>query len=154
MNALARAAVAEALAVYQGPAPQIDIGDLPPAAGDSTVIRHVWSNLISNALKYSAKRARPQVTISGRIEGEETLYQVQDNGAGFDMTYADKLFGVFKRLHSAEEYAGTGVGLAIVHRIITRHHGRVWAHGVPDAGASMQFALPIRPVQDLAGPQN
>jgi len=155
MTALARTATAEALAGYTGPEPRIDIEDLPPAAGDSTVIRHVWSNLIGNALKYSAKRAQPHIVISGRIEGDETIYSVQDNGAGFDMAYADKLFGVFKRLHSAEEYAGTGVGLAIVHRIITRHHGRVWAHGEPDAGARIQFALPIQSAtQDVAEPQN
>ncbi|MEO6186906.1 MAG: response regulator [Steroidobacteraceae bacterium] len=154
MNALARAATAEALAVHEGPQPHIDIGDLPPTAGDSGVIRHVWSNLIGNALKYSAKRATPHIVISGRLEGNETIYSVQDNGAGFDMTYADKLFGVFKRLHSADEYAGTGVGLAIVHRIITRHHGRVWAEGAPDAGARLQFALPIRAaLQDTTGAQ-
>jgi light-regulated signal transduction histidine kinase (bacteriophytochrome) len=114
----------------------------------------VWSNLIGNALKYSAKRAAPHIVVSGRVDGDETIYKVQDNGAGFDMTYADKLFGVFKRLHSADEYAGTGVGLAIVHRIITRHHGRVWAQGAPDAGACMQFALPNQsPVQDFADVQ-
>ncbi len=144
MNALARAATAEALAVYEGPPARIDIEDLPPADGDSTVIRHVWSNLIGNALKYSARRSTPHIVISGRIEGNETIYAVQDNGVGFDMTCADKLFGVFKRLHSADDYAGTGVGLAIVHRIITRQQGRVWAQGAPDAGARMQFALPVK----------
>ena len=106
------------------------------------VIRHAWSNLIGNALKYSAGRAEPQITITGRIEGNESIYRVQDNGAGFDMTYADKLFGVFKRLHSAQDYPGTGVGLAIVHRIITRHGGWIRAHGTPDDGACFEFALP------------
>ena len=111
--------------------------------GDATVIRQVWCNLIGNALKYSAKRAQPHIRISGRIEGAEAIYQVQDNGAGFDMRYADKLFGVFQRLHRAEEFAGTGVGLAIVQRIIARHGGRIWAEAVPDAGAWFSFALPL-----------
>jgi two-component system, sensor histidine kinase and response regulator len=144
MNSLVQAAVTEARAIYKGPVPQIDIEPLPPAAGDSAVIRHVWSNLVSNALKYSAKREQPKIRISGRIEGDETIYQIEDNGAGFDMKYADKLFGVFKRLHNSEEFAGTGVGLAIVHRIVARHGGRIWAHGEPDVGATMQFALPTK----------
>jgi light-regulated signal transduction histidine kinase (bacteriophytochrome)/CheY-like chemotaxis protein len=142
MTAIAHAALAEALSTYQGPAALVDIGSLPPAAGDSVVIRHAWTNLIGNALKYSAGRAEPKITISGRLEGAESIYSVQDNGAGFDMTYADKLFGVFKRLHSAKDYPGTGVGLAIVHRIVTRHGGRIWAQGAPGAGACFEFALP------------
>jgi signal transduction histidine kinase len=144
MSSIVQAAVKEALAVYEGPTPAIDIAPLPAAAGDSAVIRHVWSNLVGNALKYSAKRDQPQIRISGRIDGDETIYQIEDNGAGFDMRYADKLFGVFKRLHSAEEYAGTGVGLAIVHRIVSRHGGRVWAHGEPDVGARIHFTLPVK----------
>ncbi len=142
MAAIVRGAVAEAQAVHKSPHAQIHIGDLPPAAADSTVIRHVWSNLIGNALKYSAKREQPEIHISGRVEGDEVIYEVKDNGVGFDMRYADKLFGVFKRLHSADEFPGTGVGLAIVHRIVTRHGGRVWAESAPDAGTRIQFALP------------
>jgi two-component system sensor histidine kinase/response regulator len=142
MTALARAALAEALAAYKGPEARVDIEPLPQAAGDALVIRHTWSNLIGNALKYSANRAEPRVSITGRVEGSESIYSVQDNGAGFDMTYADKLFGVFKRLHSAQDYPGTGVGLAIVHRIITRHGGRIWAQAAPDAGARFEFSLP------------
>jgi signal transduction histidine kinase len=143
MTALAGAAAAEVVAGYSGPEPRIDIAELPAAAGDATVIRQVWCNLIGNALKYSAKRQEPRVKISGQIEDGEAIYRVEDNGAGFDMRYADKLFGVFQRLHRAEDFSGTGVGLAIVHRIITRHGGRVWAQGTPDAGACFQFALPI-----------
>jgi signal transduction histidine kinase len=143
MTALAGAAAAEVMAVYTGPKPHIDIGDLPSVAGDATVIRQVWCNLIGNALKYSAKRPEPRVRVSGRIEGQEAIFQVEDNGAGFDMRYADKLFGVFQRLHRTEDFSGTGVGLAIVHRIITRHGGRISAQGAPDAGACFQFALPI-----------
>jgi light-regulated signal transduction histidine kinase (bacteriophytochrome) len=100
--------------------------------------------LIGNALKYSAKRATPKISVSGRVENGEAIYQVEDNGAGFDMRYADKLFGVFQRLHRSEEFSGTGVGLAIVQRIIVRHGGRIWAKGSPDAGACFQFALPLR----------
>ena len=143
MTALADAAAAEVMAVYTGPKPIIDIADLPPVAGDATVLRQVWSNLIGNALKYSAKRPDPQVRISGRVEARRGYLQVQDNGAGFDMRYADKLFGVFQRLHRAEDFSGTGIGLAIVHRIVVRHGGRVWAEGTPDAGACFQFALPL-----------
>jgi two-component system sensor histidine kinase/response regulator len=145
MTMLADAAAREVRAGYLGPEPQIDIGDLPPVQADPVVIRQVWCNLIGNALKYSAKRATPKISVSGRIDNGEAIYQVEDNGAGFDMRYADKLFGVFQRLHRSEEFSGTGVGLAIVHRIIARHGGRIWAKGSPDAGACFQFALPVWP---------
>jgi two-component system, sensor histidine kinase and response regulator len=148
MTALARSAAAEVMGVY--PKAHIDIADLPAAAGDATVIRQVWCNLIGNALKYSAKRPEPRVRISGRIEDREAIYQVEDNGAGFDMRYADKLFGVFQRLHRTEDFSGTGVGLAIVHRIVARHGGRIWAQGAPDAGACFQFALPIAVTENPA----
>jgi light-regulated signal transduction histidine kinase (bacteriophytochrome) len=142
MTSLAREAAAEVLAAHAGPKPSIEISDLPPCAGDATVIRQVWCNLIGNALKYSAKRIQPLIRISGRIEDREAVYQVDDNGAGFDMRYVHRLFAVFQRLHGAADFAGTGVGLAIVHRILTRHGGRIWAKGEPDQGASFQFALP------------
>jgi two-component system sensor histidine kinase/response regulator len=155
MSAIVRAVVAEAVAVHTGPEAIIDIAPLPSAAGDSVVIRHVWSNLIGNALKYSAKRADPHVRISGRVEGDEVVYQIEDNGAGFDMRHADKLFGVFKRLHGTDEFAGTGVGLAIVHRIVTRHGGRIQAHGEPGVGARIEFSLPAKapPLQEDMDPQ-
>jgi hypothetical protein len=143
MQALANAAATEMRAAYSGPEPLIEIAALPSCAGDPTVVRQVWCNLIGNALKYSARRAQPHVRICGRVEGAEAIYEVQDNGAGFDMQYASKLFGVFQRLHSAEEFAGTGVGLAIVQRIVTRHGGRIWAEAAPDAGARFAFALPL-----------
>jgi two-component system, sensor histidine kinase and response regulator len=144
MTALAEAATAEVRALFTNPAAHIDIAELPSTAGDATVLRQVWCNLIGNALKYSAKRAQPRITISGRIEAGEAIYEVRDNGAGFDMRYADRLFGVFQRLHRAEEFAGTGVGLAIVQRIVARHGGRIWAQGAPDAGACFAFALPVK----------
>jgi light-regulated signal transduction histidine kinase (bacteriophytochrome) len=142
MSLMAKSAAAEVMALYSGAPPSIDIGDLPPASADATVIHQVWCNLIGNALKYSAKRPEPRIKVSGRIEGREAIYQVEDNGAGFDMAYADKLFGVFQRLHKAQDFAGTGVGLAIVHRIVIRHGGRIWARGERDVGACFQFALP------------
>jgi signal transduction histidine kinase len=144
MTLLADAAAREVQALYTGPEAQIDITDLPPVQADPVVIRQVWCNLIGNALKYSAKRATPKISVSGRIDNGEAIYQVEDNGAGFDMRYADKLFGVFQRLHRSEDFSGTGVGLAIVHRIIARHGGRIWAESSPDAGACFQFALPVR----------
>ena len=120
----------------------IDVGDLPAAQGDRALLKQVWLNLISNALKYSSKRDAPRVEIGSQVEGEENIYWVRDNGAGFDMRYAAKLFGVFQRLHSQEEFVGTGVGLAIVQRIVGRHGGRVWAEGKPDGGAAFFFSLP------------
>jgi two-component system sensor histidine kinase/response regulator len=142
MSELVRAAVAEGRAIHKLPAALIDVGALPHALADASVMRHVWSNLIGNALKFSATRAEPHVSVSGRVEGGEVVYVVEDNGVGFDMRYADKLFGVFKRLHSVEEFPGTGVGLAIVHRIIARHGGRIWAEATPGKGARFQFTLP------------
>lgn len=143
MTLMADAAAKEALTLHSGPTPRIDIGELPSARADARVIRQVWANLIGNALKYSAKRSEPQINISGRIDGHEAVYEVEDNGAGFDMAYVGKLFGVFQRLHRTEDFSGTGVGLAIVHRIITRHGGRISAKGNLGVGACFEFALPI-----------
>ncbi len=120
----------------------IDAGPLEPVRGDRALLKQVWINLISNAVKYSSKRDKPRVEIRCRVEGGENIYSVRDNGAGFDMRYAAKLFGVFQRLHGQDEFPGTGVGLAIVQRVVTRHGGRVWAEGVPGEGACFHFALP------------
>ena len=142
MAPIVQAVVRETRALYPESKAEVDIVRLPPAAADPTGIRHVWSNLIGNAFKYSARRPLPQIRISGHVAEGEAVYQVQDNGAGFDMRYAQKLFGVFKRLHNSSDFPGTGVGLAIVHRIVTRHGGRVWAESAPDAGACFRFSLP------------
>jgi light-regulated signal transduction histidine kinase (bacteriophytochrome) len=123
-------------------AASVEAGELPPARGDRALLKQVWLNLVANALKYSGKQAAPRVEITGQTEGEESIYCVRDNGAGFDMRYVGKLFGVFQRLHSQEDFAGTGVGLAIVQRVVTRHGGRVWAEGEPGAGARFFFSLP------------
>jgi PAS domain S-box-containing protein len=143
VESLVREVVEEAVR-GQEPAPSIEIGGLPPTHGDRVLLRQVWTNLISNAIKYSSKSARPRIKVSGQQSALENLYSVRDNGVGFDMDYADKLFGVFQRLHRAGEFSGTGVGLAIVHRIVSRHGGRVWAEGKVDEGAVFSFALPKR----------
>ena len=147
MGALVREVVADILAGAvaegaTGPAPQIEVGALPSVLGDSVLLRQVWANLIGNAVKYSGKTDQPVIQIRGQLEDGEVCYSVQDNGAGFDMQYAERLFGVFQRLHRADEFSGTGVGLAIVHRVVTRHGGRVWAKGTVGGGARFSFALP------------
>ncbi|OAI40019.1 hypothetical protein AYO38_06585 [bacterium SCGC AG-212-C10] len=121
--------------------PEIVIGDLPDAMVDSRLVHQVWMNLISNAVKFSGKAEHPRIEIGSMQENGETAYFVRDNGVGFDMLYSDKLFGVFQRLHRAEDYEGTGVGLAIVQRIVQRHRGRVWADSKPGEGATFFFTI-------------
>jgi PAS domain S-box-containing protein len=124
---------------------EFHIGELLPAQADNITIKHVWLNLISNAIKYSRCKDKAVIEIGSEIQGNEIIYHIKDNGAGFDMRYADKLFGVFQRLHSEEEFEGTGVGLALVYRIIVKHGGRVWAEGKVDEGAIFFFTLNIIP---------
>ncbi len=119
----------------------ITIGPLPPARGDRDMLRQAITNLLDNAAKFTRKRAPGRIEVGHRADGAETVYYVKDNGAGFDPRYASKLFGVFQRLHRAEEFEGTGVGLAIVQRIVTRHGGRVWAEGQLEQGATFFFTL-------------
>jgi signal transduction histidine kinase len=121
---------------------RLEIGALPLAHGDAVLVKQAWANLLGNAVKFSSKRDRPLIEVNGHENGAENVYCVKDNGAGFDMKYYDKLFGVFQRLHSEEEFEGTGVGLAIVQRVVTRHGGRVWAEGKVDQGAAFYFSLP------------
>jgi len=139
MNAL----VAEVIAEIRGDSTAaLEAASLPAAEADPAMMKQVWANLIGNALKYSGKRGDARVEIGGREEGRDCIYWVRDNGVGFDMRYAEKLFGVFQRLHRAEEFPGTGVGLAIVQRVIARHGGRVWAESRLGEGACFHFSLP------------
>jgi light-regulated signal transduction histidine kinase (bacteriophytochrome) len=119
-----------------------ELDELPVVSADSTLIRAVFINLISNAIKFTRPREVGEIEIGHRAEQTKSVIYVRDNGVGFDMEYADKLFGVFQRLHYASEFVGTGIGLANVHRIISRHGGRTWAEGALDQGATFYFSLP------------
>jgi light-regulated signal transduction histidine kinase (bacteriophytochrome) len=138
----AERAVREVLVTHTGTTPEFLMHELPSACGDAALLHHVWVNLIANAVKYSSKIAAPRIEIGGCIQGSEAVCFVKDNGAGFDMRYVDKLFRVFQRLHGVDEFPGSGVGLAIVQRVISRHGGRVWGESEPEHGAKFFFALP------------
>jgi light-regulated signal transduction histidine kinase (bacteriophytochrome) len=120
----------------------ISIADLPDCPADPLLLQQVFVNLLSNALKYSRQREPPVIEIGWRDEQGQCVYFVRDNGAGFDMQYAGRLFGVFQRLHRRTEFEGIGVGLSIVQRIIQRHGGRIWAEAEVDKGATFYFTLP------------
>jgi signal transduction histidine kinase len=141
MKALAESCVTELLAIWPEEKFSIVIGDLPVRTGDEDLVKQVWLNLIGNAFKYSSQIAEPLIEIGGYNGPAGDVYFVRDNGAGFDMKYADKLFKVFQRLHSQEEFEGTGVGLALVKRIIDKHKGKIWAEASPGKGASFYFTL-------------
>ena len=141
LTAMATSAAHDAIAA-SGRVIELSIDPLPPCYGESALLNQVFVNLISNAVKFTARVERPAITIGTTDVNGETVFFVRDNGVGFDERYAEKLFGVFQRLHRAEEFEGTGVGLAIVHRIITRHGGRVWADGKLNGGATFYFTLP------------
>jgi signal transduction histidine kinase len=125
--------------------PALDLRSLDPAWCDPAMIRQVLVNLLSNAVKFTAPAAEPRVEVGQSPRGSETVYYVKDNGVGFDARYASKLFGVFQRLHSVEDFEGTGVGLAIVERIVRRHGGQVFAEGEVGHGARFSFSLPRPP---------
>jgi two-component system sensor histidine kinase/response regulator len=121
---------------------EIKVGELHSMYADHSLLTQVWINLISNAIKYSSKKDAPQIQIGSQKNQDEIIYFVRDNGSGFDMTYVDKLFNVFQRLHKSTDFEGTGIGLALVQRIISRHDGRVWAEGKLNEGATFYFSLP------------
>jgi signal transduction histidine kinase len=142
MTELAREVCLEIQATPSSSRVEFDIASVPAARGDRPMLKQVWANLLSNAVKYSATRDRPAVKVSGEATESDVIYRICDNGVGFDMRYYDKLFGVFQRLHASAEFSGSGVGLAIVQRIIVRHGGHVWAEGEVDVGATFFFSLP------------
>ena len=130
----------------QGSAPhtaELIIHPLPPISGDESLLHQVWINLLGNAIKYSSKKSNARIEIEGHMEDKHILFSIKDNGAGFDMKYAEKLFGVFQRLHSTRDFEGSGIGLATVQRIIKKHGGKIWAEAKEDEGATFYFSLPM-----------
>ncbi|MDB5868240.1 MAG: sensor hybrid histidine kinase [Polaromonas sp.] len=144
MHGLVQQVIAEMLQFHaEGEKPQVELEALPAAEADTAMLRQVWVNLLSNAVKYSSRAASPMIKVSGRLDGAEVIYSVRDNGAGFSMDHYGKLFEMFERLHTDEEFEGNGVGLPIVQRVVTRHGGRVWAEGHVGQGAVFHFSLPV-----------
>ncbi len=144
LSAMARAAYESLTATGCGCQPCFRLEPMPAAHGDPAMLRQVYANLIDNALKFSRHEESPLIEAGGWMRAGEVTAYVRDNGVGFDQAFSEKLFGVFQRLHSEVEFEGTGVGLALVRRIIQRHGGRVWAEGKPGRGATFYFTLPVR----------
>ena len=146
MRELVKAIVHELTIVPDKTHIKLNIGEIPDVAGDGNLIKQVWVNLITNAIKFSEPVEVPEITIEGHIESDMAVYSVTDNGVGFNPVYSDKLFKVFNRLHSKADFEGTGVGLSGVKKIIQRHGGRVWANGKEDSGATFYFAIPVESI--------
>jgi PAS domain S-box-containing protein len=142
MQALADNVWADLEPIREGHDIRFELAPLPSARGDAALLRQVWTNLLTNAIKFSRKKTPAHIQVDGSTAGTQCVYHVRDDGAGFDQAYAHKLFGVFQRLHGMDEFEGTGIGLAIVKRIVSRHGGEVSAEGKVGAGASFQFTLP------------
>jgi PAS domain S-box-containing protein len=138
---LVRRCVEDLREEQEGREVEVAILDLPPCSGDPAMIKQVFANLLSNAFKFTRRRSQARIEVGSLERDGRAVYYVRDNGVGFDMRYADKLFGVFQRLHNVEEYEGTGVGLAIVQRVIHRHGGRVWVEAEPDVGTTFYFTI-------------
>jgi len=147
MHTLVREVIDE-LSVGSKTLPKIQVHDLADIDGDRSMIKQALFNLITNSIKFSSKNVAPIIDITSELTNDEIIFSVKDNGVGFDMEFARKIFGVFQRLHREDEFPGTGVGLALVQRIVERHGGRVWAKGAVDEGATFFFAFPIRPIID------
>ncbi|HEV7681348.1 MAG TPA: CHASE3 domain-containing protein [Pyrinomonadaceae bacterium] len=149
LGRIAREAISELQVDLDGREVDLKVGELPRVTADPSLLRLVFTNLISNALKFTSKSQKAEVEIGCTEQPGELVVFVKDNGAGFDMKYVDKLFGVFQRLHRADEFEGTGIGLANVRRIINRHGGRTWAEGSVGAGATFYFSLSTNPARKL-----
>jgi len=150
MEAVVSDVLDEIKKTHEGREVAVSIGALPACQGDPALLRQVWMNLLSNAFKFTRHKEEPRVEVGSTEGPEEVVYFVRDNGAGFDMQYAQRLFGVFQRLHSADEFEGTGIGLSIVQRIIKRHGGRVWAEAEEGRGATFFFSIPRALAPDQA----
>jgi light-regulated signal transduction histidine kinase (bacteriophytochrome) len=146
MNQVLDDALSEVQPLMENRKVDINISTLPEVIGDFNLLRLVWVNLLDNAIKYTRPRKKAVIKIDYKEEKEEFIFCIQDNGVGFDMNYAQKLFGAFQRLHSTDEFEGTGIGLSNVRRIISRHSGRTWAEAEVDKGASFYFSLPKKTV--------
>jgi signal transduction histidine kinase len=151
MAELVRSVVPELQVMEPGRAIKFRIGHLHPVRGDLTLLRQVWVNLLGNAVNYTRRRQTAIIAVDSREEGDEIQFSVTDNGAGFDMAQFEKLFNAFQRLHQATEFEGTGLGLALVQRVVHRHGGRVWAEGKVDEGATFRFALPLDAEVQITG---
>jgi light-regulated signal transduction histidine kinase (bacteriophytochrome) len=143
MNDLVKEVLQELAGEINGRNIEWDVRLLSDVWGDRSMLKQVWVNLLSNAVKYTRARDVAKIKIECSKKNGDLEFRVQDNGAGFDMKYAEKLFGVFQRLHKAEEFEGTGVGLANVRRVVTRHGGRAWALAKVDEGSIFYFTLPV-----------
>jgi light-regulated signal transduction histidine kinase (bacteriophytochrome) len=148
MNALVRDTMTALARERVGRRVELRLEPLPPCLGDQPLLGHVWQNLLGNALKYTSRRDVAHIEVRGSIDAAagQATYVVTDDGAGFDMRHAGRLFGPFQRLHRADEFEGTGVGLAIAQRIVHRHGGRIWGEGEPGVGATFSFSLPSTPL--------
>jgi signal transduction histidine kinase len=149
MNQVLDDALSEVQPLLENRKVDINISTLPEVIGDYNLLRLVWVNLLDNAIKYTRPRKKAVIKIDYNEEKEEFIFCIHDNGVGFDMNYAQKLFGAFQRLHSTDEFEGTGIGLSNVRRIISRHSGRTWAEAELDKGASFYFSLPKKAVDFL-----
>ncbi|MHB8816758.1 MAG: sensor histidine kinase, partial [Steroidobacteraceae bacterium] len=142
MRGLVQEVVGELRAAEAARDLDIRIGELPDVQADPSLLRQVWVNLVANALKFTRRRERALIEIGGTERAEHKVYSIRDNGAGFDPRRAERLFGIFQRLHAARDFEGTGVGLSLARRIIERHGGSIWAESEPDRGAAFHFTLP------------
>jgi len=140
-SAIVQQVLGDLRADVEGRRVEIEVGELPRCEADPALLRQVYTNLLSNACKFTSTREVATIAVGSRRDGDDCVYFVRDNGIGFDMRYADKLFGVFQRLHRREDFDGTGVGLALVQRIVHRHGGRIWAEAAVDQGATFFFTL-------------
>ena len=142
MAGLVQATLSDLAPAMAGRAIEVKVAPLPQTRGDREMMQRVWMNLLDNAIKFTGHKENALIEVGSYPEAERPSIFVKDNGAGFDMSYVDKLFGVFQRLHGPEDFPGTGAGLAIIKRIVGRHGGRVWAEGKVGEGATFYFALP------------